>query len=157
MKQALFPGTFDPFTLGHEAIVRRGLALFDRVVIAIGNNSTKTNRFTAEERRLQVQSCFSDDPSVEVCLYEGLTADFANERSIPFLLRGVRTVNDFEYERLLADANHKIAGLETILLFTEPEYAFIQSSVVRDLLRYGKDVSAFLPATIVERLKQINV
>lgn len=142
---AIFPGTFDPFTRGHYSVVRRALSMFDEVVIAIGVNALKRPMFTAEERVAMLEGLFADEPRVRVLSYSGLTVDVARECGAQFMLRGVRSVMDFEYERSIADVNREISGLETVMLFTEPVYAHISSSVVRELIGYGRDVSAFLP------------
>jgi pantetheine-phosphate adenylyltransferase len=154
METALFPGTFDPFTLGHASIVRRGLALFDRIIIAVGINEAKRNMFTTKERLQQIQACYKDECRVEICSYEGLTVECAREKNAGVILRGIRTLNDFEYERQLADVNQKISGIETVCLFTEPELACIQSNVVRDLLLHQQDVRAFVPEAVAELLKK---
>lgn len=142
---AVFPGSFDPFTLGHYSIVNRALAIFDKIVVAIGVNDGKTPRFGAEERAAIIRRAFADEPRVEVTTYSGLTVDVAREVGAACILRGVRTVQDFEFEKNLADINRALSGLETVLLYSLPEYAFISSSVVRELLHYGKDVSDMLP------------
>lgn len=142
---AIFPGTFDPFTRGHQSIVDRALGLFDEVVIAIGVNATKSPMFTIEERMEMIGSLYANEPRVRAVSYSGLTIDVARECGAQFMLRGVRSVIDFEYEKSLADINREISGVETILLFTEPIYAHVSSSVVRELLHYGHDVSSMLP------------
>ncbi|MBP3349873.1 MAG: pantetheine-phosphate adenylyltransferase [Bacteroidaceae bacterium] len=142
---AIFPGTFDPFTRGHYSVVRRALSMFDEVVIAIGVNALKRPMFTIEERMAMLESLFANEPRVKVISYSGLTVDVARECGAQFMLRGVRSVIDFEYERSIADVNREISGLETVMLFTEPMYAHISSSVVRELISYGRDVTAFVP------------
>ena len=154
MKTAIFPGTFDPFTLGHASIVKRGLRLFDRIFIAIGENDSKQTFFTIDERLDQIRACYPDEPRVKVCAYKGLTVNFAKENNAGFIIRGVRSLGDFEYERILSDINQKISDIDTILLFTEPEYSSIHSNVVRELLKYKQDVSAFIPVAILEILKK---
>ena len=154
MKTAILPGTFDPFTTGHASLVERGLELFDKVVIAIGINSEKKSLFSIEERILHISECYKNNSRVEVCSYGELTATYAKTRGINFILRGMRTLADFEYERLLADVNKKISGIETICLFTEPELSFIQSNVVRDLIKNNQDISAFVPKPVLELLKR---
>ena len=144
-KTALFAGTFDPFTIGHHRIVMRALQLFSRVVIAVGRNSVKQALHSVDERVEQLRRLYADEPRVEALAYDGLTVDFAKEIGADCLLRGVRSVKDFEYERELADVNRRISGMETLLLISEPEYSSISSSVVRELLSYGKDVSDMLP------------
>lgn len=154
MKTAILPGTFDPFTTGHASLVERGLELFDKIVIAIGINSEKKSLFTLEERILQITECYKDNDKIEVCSYKELTATFAKGKGINFILRGMRTLGDFEYERLLADVNNKISGIETICLFTEPELSYVQSNVVRDLIKNNQDISAFVPQPVLELIKR---
>jgi pantetheine-phosphate adenylyltransferase len=154
MKTALFPGTFDPFTLGHASVVRRGLVLFDRIVIAIGINDAKQTYYSMEERLRQIRACYQDEPRVVVTTYEGMTVDCAKNYDAIAILRGVRSLTDFEYERLLSDINLKISGIDTVCVFTEPELASIQSNVVRDLLKHNQDVSAFLPHAMAGLLKK---
>ena len=143
--KCLFPGSFDPFTLGHKSIVDRTLQFAEEVVIAIGVNAGKKSMFSLEERMAQIEKVYADDPRVKVASYEGLTTDFAESIGATAMVRGVRTAQDFEFERMLADVNRKLTGIETILLITEPQYSAISSSVVRELLSYGKDVKDFLP------------
>ena len=145
MKKAIFPGSFDPFTIGHYDIVKRGLTLFDEIVIAIGRNSTKKETFPIREREEAIRKIFKDEPRISVQIYDCLTVDFAREVGAQFILRGVRCVQDFEYERNMAEANKELGGIETILLYTRPEYAHISSTLVRDLYSYNKDVSAYVP------------
>jgi pantetheine-phosphate adenylyltransferase len=154
MRTALFPGTFDPFTLGHASIVERGLVLFDRIVIAIGINAEKKTYFTLQERLEQIKACYADNDRVEVCAYEGLTVELAQEKGAGFILRGVRSITDFEYERQLSDIYRRLSNIETVSLFTEPSLSYIQSSMVRDLLRYHKDISAFVPEAIYKQIKR---
>ena len=142
---ALFPGTFDPFTLGHQSLVKRVLTCADAVVIAIGINEKKQTYYTLEQRVSAIRALYADEPRVKVITYSGLTVDVAQQEQASFILRGVRSVIDFEYEKAIADVNRQLTGIETLLLFTEPAYAHISSSVVRELLHFGKDVSAFLP------------
>ena len=143
---ALFAGSFNPFPIGHESIVKRTLCFADEVVIAIGINNAKENPKTeTEERILTIRSYFTDEPRVTVLAYEGLTVDFARQVQADVMVRGVRSVKDFEYEREMADVNRKISGMETILLFSEPELSAVSSSIVRELKAHGKDISKFLP------------
>ena len=142
---ALFPGTFDPFTLGHQSLVKRVLTCADAVVIAIGINEKKQTYYTLEQRVSAIRALYAEEPRVKVITYSGLTVDVAQQERASFILRGVRSVIDFEYEKAIADVNRQLTGIETLLLFTEPAYAHISSSVVRELLHFGKDVSAFLP------------
>lgn len=147
-KKAIFPGSFDPFTLGHYDIVKRGLELFDEIIIGIGRNSTKKETFPIREREEAIRKIFGDEPRVKVAIYDCLTVDFAKEQEAQFILRGIRCVEDFEYERNMAEANKQLGGVETIILYTRPEYAHISSTLVRDLYAYGKDVSDFVPNTL---------
>ena len=144
-KKALFAGTFDPYTRGHHSIVTRALAMFDKVVVAIGRNAAKSTTCSIDERVESIARLYADEPRVEVVTYEGLTTDYAREAGACCLLRGVRSVKDFEYERDLADVNRAISGIETVIMVSEPQYAAISSSVVRELMSYGKDVTEFLP------------
>ena len=145
MRKAIFPGTFDPFTLGHHSIVKRTLGFMDEVIIGIGYNDQKHCLLPIEKRLESIRKVYADEPRVKVLAYSGLTVDFAQEQGAEFMVRGIRSVKDFEYEENIADINRKLSGIETIFLFTEPELSAVSSSVVRELLRYGKDVSAFLP------------
>lgn len=142
---AMYAGSFDPFTRGHADIVCRGLALFDRVIIAIGVNESKRNLFSPEQRLRQISHFYRNDPRVEVLTYNGLTVDFAQRHDVGFLLRGVRSSTDMEYERTLADLNRHIASMETVLLPASQLLTHISSTVVRELLHFGGDVSGFLP------------
>jgi pantetheine-phosphate adenylyltransferase len=142
---ALFPGSFDPFTCGHESIVRRALPLFDKFVIAIGVNADKRSFMTMEQRKSWIESVFKGDDRIEVITYTGMTVDAAREVGAQFIVRGVRLIQDFENEKHLAEVNRDLTGIETILLYTLPEYSHISSSIVRELVRYGQDVSAYLP------------
>ena len=133
MRIAIFPGSFDPFTIGHASIVRRGLEMFDKIVIGVGYNTNKRSFLSPEDRVEAIQKVYASESRVSVVAYSG------------FVLRGIRSVKDFEYERDIASINHRLSGVETVLLFTEPQYADISSTIVRELLAFGKDVSAFLP------------
>jgi pantetheine-phosphate adenylyltransferase len=145
-KIAIFPGSFDPFTLGHKDIVSRSLNLFDEVIIGIGKNSAKTRYFQLEDLISRIQHTFKDQTGVKVMIYEGLTADFARNNGAKYLVRGLRNTTDFEYENGIAEANKFLwKELETVFLITKPEFASISSSIIRDLHRYGKDVSGLLP------------
>ena len=144
-KTAIFPGTFDPFTIGHLSIVKRGLELLDEIIIAIGVNEAKSSYYTIDERLEMIRSLFHDNDRIRVMSYNSLTVDFAASVNARFILRGIRTVNDFEYERTIADVNREMTGIETIILFTEPQHTHISSTIVRELLRYGKDPSEFVP------------
>ena len=145
MKIALFPGSFDPFTRGHRAIVERALPMFDKLVIAIGVNRAKKGWMPIEERLDRLKELYANEPRVEVVTYETLTMDLATQYDAKYILRGVRSVIDFEYERTIADANRKIGGLETIFLISDADTAHISSSLVRELAAFGHDVSDLLP------------
>ena len=145
MRIAIFPGTFDPFTKGHADIVARGLEIFDRIVVAIGVNDSKVPCQTVEERIAAISRIYAADDRVSVVAYQGLTTDFARQQQAGFILRGVRTIKDYEYERDIADVNYQLSGVETVVLFCRPQFAAISSSIVRELQHYGRDVSEFLP------------
>ncbi len=145
MRKAIFPGTFDPFTIGHYSVVKRALTFMDEVIIGIGVNEKKKTYFPIEKRVEMIRRLFADEPRIRVAAYDGLTVDFAREQGAGFIIRGIRTVHDFEYEETIADVNRKLAGVETILLFTEPELTSVSSTIVRELLHYQKDVTPFLP------------
>lgn len=145
MNTILFPGSFNPFTVGHQSLVSRILPLFDRVVIAVGVNSQKQTEKQTADRLETIRMLYASEPKVKVISYSGLTVDACKEEGARWMLRGVRSATDFDYERNLADINRRISGIETLLLFTLPEYAAVSSSVVRELQAYGRDVSEFLP------------
>lgn len=145
MRLVLFPGSFDPFTLGHTDIVRRALSLFDEIVIAVGYNEQKQGWLPVEERVAAIKKLYEGEPRVRVESYTGLTVDFAKEQGIGAIVRGVRTVADFEYELQLADVNRRLTGIETLLLPASPELASLSSSIIRELAHFGHDVSEFLP------------
>jgi pantetheine-phosphate adenylyltransferase len=146
---AVFPGSFDPITRGHENIVRRAARLFDEIVVAIGSNSSKSSMFTLEQRTAWLEEVFLDLPNVRVTSYDGLTIDFASRIGARYLLRGVRNGGDFEYERTIAQMTKAMAPeLETVILFTDPEFAAINSTVVREILKNNGDVSQFIPASV---------
>ena len=132
MKKAIFPGSFDPFTLGHHSIVKRALSFMDEVMVGIGINEGKRSLIPVEKRVDMIRRLFADEPRVKVEAYSGLTVDFAREQAAEFIIRGIRTVKDFEYEEGIADINRNLTGIETIFLFTEPELASFSSSVVRN-------------------------
>ncbi|MCD8310239.1 MAG: pantetheine-phosphate adenylyltransferase [Prevotellaceae bacterium] len=145
MRRAIFPGTFDPFTVGHASVVRRALGFLDEVVVAIGINENKHAYFPLEKRVAMIRDYYSDEPRVKVASYNCLTVDFAKQAHADLIIRGIRTVKDFEYEETIADINRKLSGIDTILLFTEPELTCVSSTTVRELLQYGKDISMFIP------------
>ena len=146
MKTGIFVGSFNPYTIGHDSIVRRALPLFDRLVIGVvGDNVHKPDMPSAEERMKVIRELYADEKRIEVKPYNGLAMDFAKAENAKFIVKGVRTVSDFEYEQWQADFNRKLGGIETILLYTEPELASVSSSAVRELKHFGVDVSAYLP------------
>lgn len=146
MKTGVFVGTFDPFTIGHDSIVRRALPLFDRLVIGVvGDNVNKPNMRPAEERIQAIVNIYRDQPAIEVKPYFGLAMAFARQEGAQFIVKGVRSVSDFEHEQWQADFNRRLGGIETILLYTEPELSSISSTAVRELQHFGVDVSQFLP------------
>lgn len=143
---AMFPGSFDPFTIGHESIVRRSLSLFDRIIIAVGINTNKPDFFPIEKRMKWIKEVFEYDEKVSVYNYEGLTIDFCKSMNAKFIIRGIRTSADFEYERSIAQVNKAMdAEIETIFILTSPEYTAVTSTLVRDIIRHGGDASKFLP------------
>ncbi len=143
---AVFPGSFDPFTIGHESIVKRALNLFDRIIIAIGVNTNKVDFFPLEKRLQWIKEVFEFEEKVSVCSYTGLTVDFCRKNNARFIIRGLRTSADFEYERSIAQVNRAMADdIETIFILTLPEHTAITSTLVRDILRHGGDASKFLP------------
>lgn len=149
MKTGLFVGTFDPFTIGHDSIVRRALPLFDRLVIGVvGDNVNKPNMRPVEERMSAIEKLYKNQPAIEVKPYFGLAMDFAREQGAKFIVKGVRSVADFEYEQQQADLNRRLGGVETVLLYTEPELASVSSSAVRELAHFGVDVSGFIPENV---------
>lgn len=145
MKTGIFVGTFDPFTIGHDSIVRRALPLFDQLVIGVGYNEHKQTMASIEERVEAIKSLYAQEPKISVEAYSDLTVYFASRVHAQYIIKGVRSVKDFEYEREQADVNRQLTGIETLLLFAEPHLASISSSVVRELKHFGKDVTSFLP------------
>lgn len=145
MRTAVFPGSFDPFTTGHADIVARGLGIFDKIIIAVGVNSGKAPFQAPAERLRTIKDLYADDSRVEVTAYQGLTADLAAERKADAILRGVRSLKDYEYERDMADINRQLNGVETVLLFCRSELAAVSSSTVRELHLFGRDISPFIP------------
>jgi pantetheine-phosphate adenylyltransferase len=146
MRTGIFVGSFNPFTIGHDSIVRRALPLFDRLVIGVvGDNVHKPDMPQAEERMQAIKALYADDTRIEVKVYNGLAMDFAKAENAQFIVKGVRTASDFEYEQWQADFNRRLGGIETIMLYTEPELASVSSSAVRELQHFGVDVSAYIP------------
>ena len=149
----LFPGTFDPVTLGHVDIIDRALPLFDKIIVGIGKNTTKAPMFSAEQRLGWIQKIYKNESKVKGAIYEGLTVDFCKKVKARFILRGIRYVSDFEYEKTIADANRTLdKSIETIFLTGEPKYTSVASTIVRDIIRNGGDASHFLPDIVYKTL-----
>jgi pantetheine-phosphate adenylyltransferase len=148
-KIALFPGSFDPFTIGHQSIVNRALPMFDKIIIAVGFNTQKKALLSLENRLKLINEVFSGNPKIEVKHYQGLTIEYCAKVNANYLLRGLRTAADFEYERAIGQMNKAMnPDIETVFLLTMPEYSFVNSTIVRDILFYGGDASKFLPSGI---------
>lgn len=148
-KICLFPGTFDPMTLGHVDVIKRTIPMFDKLIIAIGVNANKTPMFTVEQRTEWIQEIFKEYPTVEVTNYTGLTINYCREVGAKYMMRGIRYIADFEYEKAIADMNRTLAPeVETIFLTCAPEYSTVSSTIVRDVIRNGGDVSHFVPKEI---------
>ena len=145
MKTGLFTGSFDPFTIGHQSIVARVLPLFDKIVIGVGVNERKKYMYSAEVRVKEIAELYADNPKVEVRAFNDLAVDFAPREGAWFFVKGVRSVKDFEYEREQADVNRMMGGIETLLVFAEPQHASVSSSLVRELIHFGKNAEMFLP------------
>lgn len=145
MNKGLFVGSFDPFTIGHASIVRRALPLFDHIIIGVGVNERKKYMLSAEERVMRIKCLYADNPKIEVKAYSDLTIDFARREQATYIIKGVRSVKDFEYEREQADVNRLLSGVETIFLYAEPQLSSISSTMVRELQHFGRDISEFLP------------
>ena len=148
MKKAIFPGSFDPLTLGHVDIIKRGVTLFDEVIIAIGENSSKDYMFSLEERIKFIESTFRDNPKVSVMSYSGLTIEFCKEIGVDFILRGLRNPTDFEFEKAIAHTNKHLSTLETVFLLTSAQTSFISSSIVREIIRYEGDYEKLVPSSV---------
>ena len=149
MKRAVFPGSFDPITLGHVSVVNRALPLFDEIVIAIGINSEKRGMFSSLQRKQWIEKVFKDEPRVRVETFEGLTVDYCKKIHARFILRGLRTAADFEFERGIGQVNRKLAPqIDTIFILTEAEYTPVSSSIVRDVIRHGGDISGLVPDVV---------
>lgn len=143
---AIFPGSFDPFTIGHESIVKRAVPMFDKIYVMIGNNANKQSYFSVEKRMRWINQVFKNQPKVEVRVHEGLTVDFCKEVDARYILRGIRTSSDFEYERAIAQVNKKMhPEIESVFLLTLPEHTPINASIIRDIVSHGGDASMFLP------------
>ncbi len=148
MKRAIFPGSFDPLTLGHYDIIQRGITLFDELVIAIGINTEKKYMFSLEERQRFITEAFLGEPRIKVMTYEGLTVDFCQKINASFILRGLRNPGDFEFEKAIAHTNRKLSEIETVFLLTSSGKSYISSSIVRDVIRNGGDYTGLVPNTV---------
>ena len=149
MRRALFPGSFDPLTLGHYDIIKRGVTLFDELVSAIGINADKNYMFSLEERVSFIQKAFADEPKIKVTTYKGMTVDFCKKIDATFILRGLRNPADFEFEKAIAHTNRKLSEIETVFLLTSSGKSYISSSIVRDVIRNGGDYTGLVPETVV--------
>lgn len=148
MKRAIFPGSFDPITLGHFDIIQRGISLFDEIIIAIGINADKNYMFPLEDRKRFITEAFQNEPKIKVETYKGLTIDFCRNMEADFILRGLRNPADFEFEKAIAHTNRKLSEIETVFLLTSSGKSFISSSIVRDVIRNGGDYSSLVPDTV---------
>ena len=148
MKRAIFPGSFDPLTLGHYDIIKRGVTLFDEVIVAIGKNSKKQYMFSLEERKGFIEEAFKDDPRISVQIYKGLTVDFCKEIGVEFILRGLRNPGDFEFEKAIAHTNRDLAPIETVFLLTSAGTSYISSSIVREVIQNNGDYTKLVPDSV---------
>jgi pantetheine-phosphate adenylyltransferase len=149
-RKAIFPGSFDPITLGHYDIIKRGVSLFDEVIVAIGINADKKYMFSLEQRKKFIEEAFKDEPKVKVITYQGLTIDLCKKENADFILRGLRNPADFEFEKAIAHTNRKLSKIETVFLLTASKTSYISSSIVRDVLRNGGDISELVPDSVME-------
>jgi pantetheine-phosphate adenylyltransferase len=148
MKKAIFPGSFDPFTLGHEDIIKRAIPLFDKIVIAIGINAEKKYMFSLEDRKRFIEETFLDEPKISVLTYEGLTIDLCHKQKADFILRGLRNPADFEFEKAIAHTNRRLSKIETVFLLTAADTSYISSSIVRDVIRNGGEYELLVPKSV---------
>jgi len=148
MKKGVFPGSFDPITLGHIDIIERALPLFDEIIIAIGSNADKSYMFSLEKRKQFIESIFEGNKKIVVKTYEGMTADFCKIQNAGFIIRGLRNTTDFNYEQAIAQTNLQLSGIESVCLFTSTKYSNISSSIVRDVIRNGGDYSILVPKSV---------
>ena len=148
MKRAIFPGSFDPITLGHYDIIKRGVTLFDEIIVAIGINAGKKYMFWLEERKKFIEDTFADEPKITVVTYKGLTVDFCQKINVEFILRGLRNPADFEFEKAIAHTNRDLAPIETVFLLTSAKTSYIASSIVRDVIRNNGDYTKLVPESV---------
>lgn len=148
MNKAVFPGSFDPLTLGHYDIIERGLTLFDEIILAIGNNANKKYMFSEDQREQFLKETFKDEPKIKVMRYQGLTVDFCKANDAGFILRGLRNPADFEFEKAIAHTNRKLAKIETVFLLTSSGKSYISSSIVRDVIRNNGDYTGLVPDAV---------
>ncbi|WP_370476888.1 pantetheine-phosphate adenylyltransferase [Tamlana flava] len=148
MKRAIFPGSFDPLTLGHYDIIKRGITLFDEIIVAIGINADKKYMFSLEERQQFIEDAFKEEPNVKVMAYEGLTVDFCKNIGVQFILRGLRNPADFEFEKAIAHTNRSLSEIETVFLLTSAKTSYIASSIVRDVIRNNGDYTKLVPGSV---------
>ena len=151
MRKAIFPGSFDPITNGHFDIIKRGVSLFDEVIVAIGVNAEKKYMFSVEDRKRFIEEAFKDEPKVKVITYSGLTIDLCKKEKADFILRGLRNPADFEFEKVIAHTNRVMSKIETVFLLTAARTSFISSSIVRDVLRNGGDISQLVPESVLDK------
>lgn len=155
MRRAVFPGSFDPITVGHESVIRRALGVFDEIIVAIGVNDSKNYMFEIEQRKKFIQMVFADEMRIRVDTFSGLTVDYCHRAGADFILRGLRTSADFEFERSIGQVNKMIHnGLETVFMLTDRAHTPINSSIIRDVIRHGGDVSDFVPRQILSEIKK---
>jgi pantetheine-phosphate adenylyltransferase len=150
MKRAIFPGSFDPITLGHVDIINRALPLFDEIIIAIGINADKKYMFPLEKRKQFIQETFANESKIKVEIYTGLTIEYCKQKNIDFILRGLRNPADFEFEKAIAQTNRKLAPVETVFLLTSADTSYISSSIVRDILRNHGNIEGFVPKSVIK-------
>ncbi|MCU0351935.1 MAG: pantetheine-phosphate adenylyltransferase [Flavobacterium sp.] len=153
MKKAIFPGSFDPITNGHYDIIKRGVSLFDEIIVAIGVNAEKKYMFSLEDRKRFIEEAFQDEPKVKVITYSGLTIDLCKKENAEFILRGLRNPADFEFEKAIAHTNRSLSKIETVFLLTAAGTSYISSSIVRDVLRNGGDISKLVPEAVYNKVK----
>ena len=151
MNRAVFPGSFDPLTLGHTDIINRAIPLFDEIIIAIGTNAEKKYMFSLEERRKFIKKTFTNNSKIKIDTYQGLTIDYCKKVESKYILRGLRNPADFEFEKAIAQTNRKLSNIETVFLLTSADNSYISSSIVRDIIRNNGDVSLLVPPAVLEK------